>query len=85
MAGDQPSVADTHTFLRLYSKNQMKIHSFLQMLLPDAGEAEEVMQQTNILLWEKWGKYNQDREFLAWACGVAKYQAYRHLREKKRQ
>jgi RNA polymerase sigma-70 factor (ECF subfamily) len=43
-------------------------------LLPRRDDAEEVLQRTATVLWEKFGEYDREREFLPWALRVAYFE-----------
>lgn len=64
-------------------KSQHHVLGFVQMLLPSVHDAEEVLQETSIVLWNKWDQYDPERDFVKWACGIARYEVFRYLRKKK--
>lgn len=69
-------------FLRKYGKSQTQILGFVLTLIPSLQEAEEVLQETSVILWKKWPQFDPSREFLPWACGIARFEVFRHLRSK---
>lgn len=71
-------------FVRVYAKAQAQILGFVQTLIPSQHDAEEVLQETSIILWKKWPEYDHKRSFAAWACGIARYEVFRYLRKKPR-
>lgn len=63
-------------------KSQHHVLGFVQMLLPSVHDAEEVLQETSIVLWNKWDQYDPERDFVKWACGIARYEVFRYLRKR---
>lgn len=71
-------------FVRQYSRAQLQILGFIQMLVPSPTEAEDILQETSVVLWQKWKQYDQSRDFASWACGIARYEVFKHIRKRKR-
>ena len=65
--------ADRHTeeFIRLVTHYQPRIYLFIYSLLPSHLDAEEVLQETNLVLWRKFGEFRHGSDFRAWAFEVA--------------
>ena len=68
-------------FVQLLSKHQRHLHSFIRSLVPTHADADDVMQDTSLALWEKRQHYDPERDFFSWACGVAHIQVLRHRRK----
>jgi RNA polymerase sigma-70 factor, ECF subfamily len=79
---DERSEAD---FVRLLTTYQPNLYLFVRSLVPDSDAAAEVLQDTNLVLWEKQTDFRRDTNFLAWAFQVARYkireQQARHKRK----
>ncbi len=71
-------------FVRLFSKSQHRILGFIHTLVPNLPEAEDVLQETSVILWKKWPEFQRDRDFVKWACGIARFEVFRNLRQNKR-
>lgn len=71
-------------FVQLFLRSQQHLLGFVQTLLPSLHDAEEVLQETSVILWKKWPQYDRERDFVKWACGIARYEVFRFLRKKKR-
>lgn len=61
-------------FLRLFTASQPYLFAYIYTLLPDWNDAEEVLQETSLTLWESFEKFEQGTNFRAWACKIAFYQ-----------
>ncbi len=58
----------------LIARHQPEIHRYVLTLLPDRMLADDVVQETNLVLWRKAADYDPDRPFLPWALTIALYQ-----------
>lgn len=56
------------------ASHQAALHRFIVSLLPDRTLANDVLQETNLVLWRKAAEYDAERPFLAWAFGIARHQ-----------
>lgn len=77
-------MSDRHEeFVVLMTRHQRRIWWFINSLLPASNDADDVLQETSLVLWRKWDQFDRDREFLPWACGIARLQVFKFVREKK--
>lgn len=65
------------------TRHQRQIWWFINSLLPAATDADDVLQETSLVLWRKWDQFDRDREFISWACGIARLQVFKFVRENK--
>ncbi len=65
-------------------RHQQELYGFIYTLVPNRADAEDLLQQTSLVLWQKFDEFDADKSFPAWACGVAHFLALRHLRKKRR-
>ncbi|QDT65616.1 RNA polymerase sigma factor [Calycomorphotria hydatis] len=71
-------------FLRLYTASYADIKRTLLVFLGNANDADDLMQETSLALWEQFSDYDHDRSFTAWACGIAANKAKKFLRDRYR-
>jgi len=77
-------------FIKLFVASERKFLGYLITLLPSIQDAEELMQETSIVIWEKFDEFlatqgdepDPDR-FVAWGCKVAFYKALNSRRKLK--
>ena len=69
-------------FMALYSSHQHRLYLYAVTLLPDLIEAEDVLQEANLVLWRKFDQYRPGTNFFAWSCQVIRYEVLKH-REKR--
>ncbi|MCH2176750.1 MAG: sigma-70 family RNA polymerase sigma factor [Lentisphaeria bacterium] len=49
------------------------------------SDAEEIVQETLTVVWNKWSTFREDSDFSSWIFRIAANQAYMKLRKSKRQ
>jgi RNA polymerase sigma-70 factor (ECF subfamily) len=62
---------DSGRFVQLFAQHQRSIHAYIYGLVPSRVDADDVMQETSLVLWKKWGEFDPTRDFVRWACGIA--------------
>lgn len=74
----------TEQFVQQLTESQNRLYGYVYSLLGDRGAANDVVQETNLVLWRKLNEFDPDRPFLPWAFAVARFQVLANLRDKKR-
>jgi RNA polymerase sigma-70 factor (ECF subfamily) len=70
-------------FAERFVRSQDRIYAYVALHLPNRTDAEEVFQQTSLVLWKKWRQFDPQRDFVAWACGIAHHELRNFLRKHK--
>ena len=70
----------TERFLDHFVKHHQQILAHIFSLLPNEQDANDVFQKTSLVLWRKFDRFDEEADFLAWACGVAYYEVRNFLR-----
>ena len=65
------NAAAQHEFLTVFLANEREIFRYAAALVPTIGDAQEIVQQTAVVLWEKFDQYDATRPFAPWACRFA--------------
>lgn len=68
------SVNQKPHFVSLLTANYYNIHSFIMTMVPNKSDAEDIMQNTFIYMWEHFGDYSPGTRFFSWAVTIAKFQ-----------
>ena len=63
---------------------QKSLYAFILSLFPNRTEAEDILQETNLILCKKASEYDPDGHFQAWAFKIARFQVMKHLTKQKR-
>ena len=58
-------------FLSLFLRSEREIFRYVAALVPNVTDAEDIVQQTAISLWEKFDAYDPSQPFTPWACRFA--------------
>lgn len=70
-------------FARLLGSCQRQVFLFALGILHNTADAEEVLQETNLVLWRKFDQYQPGTEFVKWARQVAYFEVLK-FRERHR-
>ena len=71
-------------FLRLLTSSQRPLHIFILTLLPDQVAAEDVLQNTNMVICREAASFAVGTNFLAWARAIARNQVASFVRDRGR-
>lgn len=85
--GSNPAGSDeVSQFIDALTRSQGRLFAFILTLLPDHAAASDVLQNTNLVLWQKAGQFKPGSDFNAWSSTVAYYEvlAYRKRAAKDR-
>jgi len=76
---------EVEKFLELLAGCQRSVFVYAMSLLHDANDAEEVLQETNLVLWRKYDQYKPGTDFNAWACRIAHFEVMRIRQRRNRE
>ena len=71
-------------FVQRLTAAQSALYAFICSLLGGTREAQDVLQETNAVLWKKSAEYDAARSFLTWAYTFARYQVMAHRKRMSR-
>jgi RNA polymerase sigma-70 factor, ECF subfamily len=80
----EPSDLDREEFARLFSRNARRIYGFIMTLVFNHHDAEEVFQNTNVVLWNKFADFQPGSNFFAWASRIAYYEVLSLMKQQRR-
>lgn len=66
------STHQTTEFIRLLTNHQTALRGLIISMLPGCQDVNDILQDTNVVLWEKMGSYKQGTNFKSWAYAVAR-------------
>lgn len=70
-----PEVTDSERdqeFVRLLTAHQGPVLAYVRSLMPGFTGASDILQQTNITLWQKKDQFEMGTNFKAWAFAIAR-------------
>jgi RNA polymerase sigma-70 factor (ECF subfamily) len=76
MSHDAPSNPDAtaaaqQRFLSLFLRSEREVFRYVSALVPNVSDAEDIVQQTAVALWERFDAYDPAQPFTPWACRFA--------------
>ena len=71
-------------FFKLYNPVQLRLYSYLLTIVHHPYDAEEVLQETSAILWEKFDQFEEGTSFKAWAISIARNCALAFMRKNKK-
>jgi RNA polymerase sigma-70 factor, ECF subfamily len=71
-------------FAALFGQNQAQLFGYIYSLVRDLDDADDLFQQTSLVLWDKYDRFDPEKSFIAWACGVARFEVSNFLRSRNR-
>lgn len=80
-------MTDSHTqqVLQLFVRHQPRIKGFILALLPDFAAAEDVLQETFLVVQRKAAEFDPGTNFLAWSFRIARFQVMKAQTAHQRQ
>lgn len=67
------SVSDSKSFLSLLRRSQTQIHTYILCQIPNRNDAEDILQDTIVVMLDKFSEYKEGSSFLAWGIAIARY------------
>jgi len=58
----------------LLTQHQRRIFSYIYTLVPDRHAAEDLLQETSMVICDKFDSFTTGTDFAAWACQIAWWQ-----------
>jgi RNA polymerase sigma-70 factor (ECF subfamily) len=70
-------------FLALHVQNHNRLSAFVHTLVPSWQDAEEIVQDTLVVLWRKFDEFDPGTSFFSWAARVAQYEVLNYRRKNR--
>lgn len=80
----EDSSASQQQFLSLFLRSEREIFRYVAALVPNVADAEDIVQQTALALWEKFDAYDPSQPFTPWACRFALNKARQWIERRQR-
>ncbi|MDC0258793.1 sigma-70 family RNA polymerase sigma factor [Verrucomicrobiales bacterium] len=71
-------------FVAKFAHYEPDLRRFVRSLLPTATDADDVLQQTAIVIWRKFDQYDPETNFMKWACVIARFESLAYRRKMAR-
>lgn len=74
----------TRQFVIQWTQHARSVFAYLLSIVGNRADAEELLQETSTLAWEKFDTFEPGTHFAAWACRIAHYKVLEFRRSKHR-
>ncbi len=71
-------------FFRLYNSVQERLFCYLLSIVHNRVDAEDILQETATVLWQKFDQFEEGTSFGAWATRIARNKAFEFMRKNKK-
>jgi len=68
----------------LIARHQTRLYGYIVSLLYRSQDAQDVLQETNLILWKKRTMAPGEKDFGSWACTIALYQVLTYRKRNQR-
>lgn len=75
---------DYETYISLLSANQRRIQGFIYAMIAHHAAAEDIMQETMLIMWKQFDRFQEGSNFSAWGIGIARNLIRQYFQSKKR-
>jgi RNA polymerase sigma-70 factor (ECF subfamily) len=79
-----PNAIPDSRFIEALTRYQPVLEAFCHAQLANRADARDVLQETNVKLWEKSADWDPETGFLPWAFAVARFTILSHVRDRMR-
>ena len=79
----KPDNDNVRIFVRMLSKYQGQIYSYILSLVGNCSDADDILQDTSSKMWEMFDIYEPGTDFLKWSLSVAYYRVLEYRRKNK--
>ena len=83
MSESSQPVPPSAEFIAQVTRAQRALHAFILSMVRNASDADDVLQETNIVLWRKAGDFDPARPFTPWAMRFAQLQSLAYVKKKQ--
>jgi RNA polymerase sigma-70 factor, ECF subfamily len=80
----QLPIAPADEFVQLFTKWQRRLFLFILAQVPNLVEAEEILQETNLVIWRKSHTFRPGTNFYGWCCRIAVLEVFKHRERRRR-
>jgi RNA polymerase sigma-70 factor, ECF subfamily len=80
---DTQESQQTQEFIVLFANHQRNLLKYLITIVHNLHDAEDLLQQSALVLWQKFDTFEQGTDFLRWACRISYLTAMNFLRTKR--
>jgi RNA polymerase sigma-70 factor, ECF subfamily len=76
---------DRNEIMRLLAGQQRRLYAYVLTLVTDPVAADDILQQTNVVVLQKYDEFDTGTNFNAWVSKIAYFQVLAYLKTKSRE
>ena len=69
--------------MALWTMHASRVFAYILTLEPHWVNAEDILQETSVTVWDKRAEFNPGSDFCAWACQIAYFKTLSYLRRSR--
>ena len=86
---DRPSLRllrpPSEEFVQQFTRHQRRLYLFILSQVSSTQDAEEMLQETNVIIWSKYHQFDVATNFFAWAAQIATYEVLKFRQRRHRE
>lgn len=82
MTAPSPDLAETFVFL--LARHERQIATYVMTLVPSSADADDVLQESKVVMWRHFAQFSPGTNFLAWARKIAFHQVLSYRKRRRR-
>ena len=71
-------------FLRQFLENERRLYAYILTLLPNRADADDVLQEASLVMWDKFDERRPPVDFTAWGCRIAYFKVLDFFKKRQR-
>src|SRR5690348_2796051 len=71
-------------FLRLFLQNERRLYAYVLALLPNRADADDVLQEASLVMWDKFDPERPPDDFAAWGCRIVYFKVLDFAKKRQR-
>ena len=79
-----PDAVKNKLFLRLFLQHVRSIYAYILTLLPNRADADDVLQEASLVMWDKLDEQHPPQDFTAWGCRIAYFKVLDFYKKSRR-
>ena len=72
-------------FIRLLAENERKLTRYVMSVMPSIADAEDILQESKLVMWREFNKFEEGTSFVAWARKIIFYRILYFRRTKAKE
>lgn len=81
---ETPAVAPGTEFVQLFTHHQRRLFLYILSQVANSIDAEEILQEANVVIWSKSAQFREGTNFLAWVSQIANFEVMKYRARRKR-